>query len=306
MRRKRRSKCSRTRLWLLVFLATVILSYFGTLSSFMTLNGKDLPTKSSVRPGTGYVKPPLTDLIQGWNITRNVTWLLDFAVVGFPKTGTSSLMTYLQSKQDSIFIFGDERCDLGWNQHVVLLQDLYKHYQPHLRMGIKCPNNLEVDLAMKNFNAFFPKTKFIVGLRHPVLWLESLYNHRVNNYYEMPPAQKVVGKCRRFNQGVCTVRTNFSKHMSQIEPFRKVFLYEVSQLKPDDLERSRLFRQDLSDFLELSTPLPDDMPWGRPGIREISDEDAKELVSKRMNICDEENHLNPRSGSWTPSCRRKM
>ena len=32
------------------------------------------------------------------------------------------------------------------------------------------------------------------------------------------------------------------------------------------------------------------MPWVRPDIREISDEDAKELASKRMNICDEENN----------------
>lgn len=100
---------------------------------------------------------------------------------GFPKTGTSTLMFYLRNHSESIFIFPDERCELAWNQHVPLLKDLYKEYQPKLLMGIKCPSNLEVDLALKNYNKFFPATKFIVGVRHPVHWFESFYNFRITN-----------------------------------------------------------------------------------------------------------------------------
>ena len=32
-------------------------------------------------------KPRLEEYIQGWNVTKNVNWLLDFSIVGFPKTG---------------------------------------------------------------------------------------------------------------------------------------------------------------------------------------------------------------------------
>ena len=61
--------------------------------------------------------PPLSYYIQGWNITKNVNWLLDFAIVGFPKAGTSTLMLYLQQQTKSVFIFPQERCELGYNQH---------------------------------------------------------------------------------------------------------------------------------------------------------------------------------------------
>ena len=61
--------------------------------------------------------PPLSYYIQGWNITKNVNWILDFAIVGFPKAGTSTLMLYLQQQTQSVFIFPQERCELGYNQH---------------------------------------------------------------------------------------------------------------------------------------------------------------------------------------------
>jgi len=132
----------------------------------------------------GRLRPALS-LPRSWNvacISRGpILRLLHFAIVGFPKTGTSTLMFYLRNHSQSIFMFPDERCELAWNQHVPLLKDIYKEYQPNLQMGIKCPTNLEVDLALKNYKKFFPATKFIVGLRHPVRWFESFYNFRITN-----------------------------------------------------------------------------------------------------------------------------
>lgn len=195
-------------------------------------------------------------------------------------------MFYLRNHSESIFIFPDERCELAWNQHVPLLNDMYKEYQPKLQMGIKCPTNLEVDLALQNYNKFFPTTKFIVGLRHPILWFESFYNFRITNGYDMPPAERLIGKCKRRFQGVCTFRANFSHHLEKIEPFRKVFLYDVSQLHDHDVARSSLFSRDLGTFLGLSQALEQPMIWIKPGQRSASVVERETISSRRIDICE--------------------
>jgi hypothetical protein len=310
MKRKKRSSSSNQAL-LILFVGALLCSYFGlfglhrrvvlTDSNPMPLISTLPIPSSAVAAATTYVKPKLTDYIQGWNITENVNWLLDFAIVGFPKAGTSTLMLYLQ-KQKAIFMFDQERCEMGYNQHVPLLADLYKHYQgPQLKMGIKCPRDLEVDLAMKNYATFFPTTKFIIGLRHPVLWFQSFYNFRITNDYPMPPPQQLIGRCKRAHQGVCTFRANFSNHLQQIEPFRKVFVYHVDQLqeKDDDgrstqsnynITRATRFRRDLQTFLELSEPLDDPMMWVQPGRPPSSPQRAQELKQLKINICDHQHN----------------
>lgn len=118
-----------------------------------------------------YDRPPLESIVRGWNITGDASWLLNFSVVGFPKCGTSSIM-HLLSKHGEVQIFKDERCEIGFNQHARLIKDLYNQFPPgpYVR-GIKCPIDLEnVILSLPNYQNFFPKTNFIVGIRHPVLW----------------------------------------------------------------------------------------------------------------------------------------
>lgn len=195
-------------------------------------------------------------------------------------------MFYLRNHSKSIFMFSDERCELAWNQHVPLLKDLYKEYQPTLRMGIKCPTNLEVDLALSNYRKFFPETKFIVGLRHPVRWFESFYNFRITNGYDMPPAERLVGKCKRRFQGVCTFRANFSHHLDKIEPWRQTFLYDVSQLHDNDNRRSSIFLKDLGQFLDLEESLQQPMIWVKPGQRPTSQQEREAKVSRYIDICE--------------------
>ena len=229
--------------------------------------------------------PPLDALVQGWNITGDVSFLMDFAIVAFPKTGTSTLMFYLEQYKSSIFTFRDERCELGWNQHVKLIRDMHTEYSPTRRMGIKCPGNLEVDLALSNYNHYFPTTKFIVGLRHPIPWFQSFYNFRVTNEFPMPPAEKLIGKCIRAYQGVCTARAKFSEHLKKIEPWRKVFVYVVDQLQenPDGL----VFRQDLGTFLDVFEPLSKPLIWVKPGQTGLDADMQKEIDSKKIDICHE-------------------
>ena len=120
-------------------------------------------------------RPPLRSIVQGWNITGDPSWLVQFAIVGFPKSGTSTLMFHLREHPE-IHMFQHERCELASNQQVLLIEDMYRQFPPsttHQRFlrGIKCPMYLEnPQLSMMNFRKFFPTTDFIVGIRHPVLW----------------------------------------------------------------------------------------------------------------------------------------
>ena len=165
-------------------------------------------------------------------------------------------------------------------------------------MGIKCPRDLEVDLALRNYATYFPNTKFIIGIRNPISWFVSFYNFRITNEFPMPPSTShiLIGKCKRANQGVCTSRANFTHHLSKLEKnsggSRNVFLYHVDQLNDKDPIRSKQFLVDLSNFLQLSVPMNDPMIWIKPGqnITNTYNGNAtkmKEIQSLQIsNICD--------------------
>jgi hypothetical protein len=131
-------------------------------------------------------RPPLRSIVQEWNITGDPSWLLQFSIIGFPKSGTSSLMFHLQSHPE-IHIFKDERCELAYNQHARLIEDLYRKFPPsnathRFVRGIKCPQDLEnTKLSMRNYQKVFPKADFIVGIRHPVLWYASPLSTRTRH-----------------------------------------------------------------------------------------------------------------------------
>jgi hypothetical protein len=281
-RRRVRTPVSAKRRVLLGCVCAVVLGYFELIGRFLSSQPESTLPRREQPIYTPHV-PPLGELVHGWNITGNVSFLMDFAIVGFPKTGTSSLMFYLEQYKSSIFTFRDERCELGWNQHVKLIREMHKEYLPTRRMGIKCPGNLEVDLALSNYNRYFPTTKFIVGLRHPIPWFQSFYNFRVTNEFPMPPAEKLIGKCVRANQGVCTFRAQFSEHLKKVEPWRNVFIYHVDQLQenPD----GTIFRRDLGKFLEVYEPLSKPLIWVKPGQKGLDAERQQEIDGKKIDIC---------------------
>jgi hypothetical protein len=104
----------------------------------------------------------------------------------------------------------------------------------------------------------------------------------------MLPPEKLIGKCRKLNQGDCTNRANFSQHLSKIETSRKVFLYEINQLEytdTDNNERTDTFLRDLEEFLELKTPLRGPMIHVKPGLKPLSLEHENKLVSHKIDIC---------------------
>jgi hypothetical protein len=268
-------------------------------------------------------RPPLESIVQGWNITGDPSWLLNLAIIGFPKTGTSTLMRYLH-KSPQVHIFDEERCEMGYNQHVKLMASLYNDVPTgHYVRGIKCPRDLESSLALVNYQKYFPKTDFMVGLRHPIDWFESFYNFRVNNYFQMPPAETLVGRCAKRHQGLCTFRGNFHlflanlgktkidtdpqeraliplEYQKLIQPIAlqgRIFLWDISQLKsdqelaahdtlPGEVRHSNAqFRKDLQQFLRLDYPLPE-MIRVKPGFHHGNNQTAAQLVAvQKILIC---------------------
>jgi len=274
-------------------------------------------TTDSEEPHQNQPRPPLDSLVQGWNMTGDVSWLLDFAIVGFPKCGTSSLMIHLKN-HSQIDIFTDERCDLAYNKQVLLSKDLYNQLSPTKYRGLKCPMDVEsTPLSLPNYHKYFPQTKFLVGIRHPVLWFESFYNFRVHNGFSMPPATQLVGRCRKNMKNVCTFRGNFHLFLANlgktqvlanadelklfaptaqrsIKPLndtlvnRQVFLYEVTQLSDSNPAHAEKFLSDLQQFLGLSKPFNNPMVWFRPGVAHASKQEVDRAMSRKINICEEE------------------
>lgn len=252
-------------------------------------------------------RPPLEAVVNGWNITGDASWLLNLAIIGFPKTGTSTLMKYLHLSPQ-VQVFEEERCEMGYNQHAKLMASLYKDMpEGDLIRGIKCPRDLEVSLALQNYQTYFPQTDFMVGLRHPIEWFESFYNFRVNNLFPMPPADQLAGRCARRHQGLCTFRGNFhlflanmgktnidtdpqekalipAEYQKLIKPVPlkgRIFLWDISQLNSDNPH----FREDLRQFLRLDDPLPE-MIWVKPGFHHNKNPFKHEVMSKKIDICD--------------------
>ena len=128
--------------------------------------------------------------------------------------------------------------------------------------------------AMDYMRQYFPKTKLIVGVRHPIRWFESFYNFRLQRNVSIPPPYALI---RRQSHGFGVQQAHFHIYLarmgkvnmtsSQQVQLRKqfpnqlknlpermpndVFFYDMEQLADDNATRSEQFRKDLKSFLGL-------------------------------------------------------
>jgi len=160
---------------------------------------------------------------------------------------------------------------------------MWNHFHNELADGIhgyKNPTDITSQKAIKLILQYWPKTKLIVGLRHPILWFQTYYNFRVRAGIKMPPAdsEHLMRHCSHKFYGVCAEESLFHQHLSflgktnmtedevsLLGPFirprpvgrlpNKVFLYELNQLHDYNHTRAFRYRRDLSDFLGLNKTL---------------------------------------------------
>jgi hypothetical protein len=228
-------------------------------------------------------RPPLSALVgdNAFDIKQDVQFLMDFAIVGHPKTATSTTLQWLGSHKE-IQVYPSELHTLQMGtpaEHVRVLYNLTAGSQ--YKRGYKAPRDVGNPKVLQALSDYWPETKLIVGLRHPVSWFQSFYNFRVRHGYDMPPAETMVGKCRHETYGVCTDEALFHIHLSYLgktnrsttaeekllkAPSHKVlknlprlpnpvFLYEISQLHDANQTRADQYRSDLQAYLGLRQPL---------------------------------------------------
>lgn len=162
------------------------LSYLTTMNDFSRQSLVQRPffmeqNVSQRSPSLGSILTPKGEII------GDPGFLLDMAIVGFPKCGTTALQDWL-SQNPQIKLLPGEPFPLMNRKPYLLIWKLYTQLPPdgpvHYVRGYKNPLDIRAPPSIQYLAKLFPKTLLIVGLRHPVLWFESLYNFKVQN---LPP-----------------------------------------------------------------------------------------------------------------------
>jgi hypothetical protein len=223
-------------------------------------------------------RPYLHQLIADFhtNVTGNVSWLLDFAILGHSKCSTTSHMTWLR-RHPEILLHDHEVHALTRGQTAEMVSILYAlPNRPNKKRGYKAPIDIMHPYVLDILRTYWPDTKIIVGVRHPVKWFESFYNFNKRQADRKRPGALHLGPAdtvgvpghAHFHAHLSLLgKTNLTDpnelkllgdKASPVQPppmTNKVFLYESSQ--PYDLHngRSARYRWDLQSFLELTEPL---------------------------------------------------
>ncbi|KAG7355285.1 hypothetical protein IV203_004641 [Nitzschia inconspicua] len=104
---------------------------------------------------------------------------LDFLVIGFAKCGTSTLMANLGQVAPMPV---KDICTPPVDTLKLAYQDWPKEFinddnrDTLVLRGSKCPRYIGTDLSfLQRYSQGLTKTKFIVGIRHPILWFQSFW-----------------------------------------------------------------------------------------------------------------------------------
>jgi len=242
-------------------------------------------------------RPPLSSLIgdDKANVKGDVQFLLDFAIIGHAKTGTTTLMHRLAAHEE-VQMCMEEVHSLRNKRPAELVSIMYDLPEgSQYKRGYKAPNDIRRYSSLEALQEFWPETKLIVGLRHPIQWFEASYNHQIRGGANLPSAETMkgaklphdvlyhvhlakMGKTKPLKDPdqlkLLGLDNESAKEYHALDMPNKVFLYDVSQpFDPNNETRAEVFSQDLSNFIGLSKPLT-------PATK-------KERREKTMNICDD-------------------
>lgn len=222
--------------------------------------------------------PSFSTLIdQHNNITGDVQFLLDFAVIAYAKCGTTTFVQWMSDHSETL-ILPNENYALRSGRPVDFVRRMYR-LQPldvpnhrdndtfrfvtrqnniTFRRGYKNPSDIQRTSSIRFIRTLFPKTKLIVGIRHPILWFQSFYNYRVQSLPIpkndkdkplMPHPNRMIGRCHRSMHQVCTDSSLFHVHLAKLGK---------TQLTKDELDDPSLRRH--RDMIVKNGTRPDRMP----------------------------------------------
>lgn len=101
--------------------------------------------------------------------------ILDFVITGFPKCGTTALMRNLAAA--TTMPPETDVCTPPENTVYYAYHSWARQYGPSNRKplkGNKCPSYLDTG-SIPGYAAKLPRTRLIVGIRHPVTWFQSFH-----------------------------------------------------------------------------------------------------------------------------------
>ena len=120
--------------------------------------------------------------------------------------------------------------------------------------GIKCPGVLYRPHDILYYKKYFPHAKLIIGLRHPISWLESFYNYQLwRNVTAMPQnTTQLIGQCNK-HQKVCTDRARFHAALARLGKTELVEDEELSLLYGFNVSSSTASSEEDVDSTTLSS-----------------------------------------------------
>ena len=223
-----RSKSPQLLLIYVLILSTIILGFderFVSVLSTRILGRK----RANIQHETTAILelPPLEELIaRNGTIIGDISWMLDFAVIAFPKSVTTFMKDYLNQTKET-FVFERELCMKHYSDITDFVKTYYDlhaklkqpRYPKTIQFGLKCPGVLYRENDIHIYAKYFPRTKFIIGLRHPVSWFESFYNYQSYRNVSLPDTSQLIGRCtkhEKVHQKVCTDRARFHAALARL------------------------------------------------------------------------------------------
>jgi hypothetical protein len=210
------------------------------------------------------------------NMTQD---LIDFAVAGFAKSGTTFLARGILGPSPHINMGAkdkngvyQEMCHLAYGNLSGFLSYFPSHKSPSMKYGFKEPLSLFWEPSLYHMSTYFPKAKLIVSVRHPIHWFQSLYNYKMRldkrfwSDLKITPYNRI-GECSlempfRFSKWLgcksnqtcvtykpgfgCTDRSNFHVHLSRLgwtprSSTRELTLLDQRLVNTFNFSQSRMF-----------------------------------------------------------------
>ena len=313
--------------------ATVVFVWLclaGTLQKLTVLTNSDTARSDNSThlvdlPKPDLSRPRLRSILSftptnGTSIIGDPQWLLDFAIIGFPKCGTTALQEWL-SQHSEIAMLPSEVFSLTNHAPERLIYRLYTQLPANrsIKRGYKNPLEIRAPHSLDYLAKYFPKTLLIVGIRHPIVWMESLYNFKVQNlprqvhpsYWGDP--NELIGKCYEWNDTNCvgTAKGYFYLYLATLGkvPFpsswstdhplyfssnrltrrlpNPIFLYESRQLSDSNRTRASQFRKDLQQVLHLNSTLLPMTIHTKPDFTHFTSRQQHKRNKYKIRICDD-------------------
>lgn len=118
--------------------------------------------------GTGDDRPKLSDIVKSeTKVLQDVQWLLDFGIVGHSKTATTQLMKWIAAHEE-VQMYTHELHQLTFGKIGKFVEEMYKLPAGDFIRGYKAPCDITFPKPREALRSYFPHTKLIIGIRHPI------------------------------------------------------------------------------------------------------------------------------------------